>query len=234
MCLADKGWSYMIAEDKEVTIQIKHAQSKKDEKTETPSESGQNLNASHKGGHADLSQKDQKDYCKSSWITHMMSTDQQMYNNVRDYIVTNERIGSLLKDNGFKQNSKSQPTDFLIRIRTKWPRHAICANTTVMQFHEMGIALKAHQKPWGTFAQPQNKHKWPAYSSIPKLLSEESKIPKKSLSLVHHIMKLSTISEKEREKQATLRVRVSSPFFVNNVYKFRLFRCGLRSPAPCT
>ena len=67
-----------------------------------------------------------------------------MYNNVRDYKVSSERIGSLLKENNIKP-SKSKPEDYLVRIRTKWPRHAICANTTVMQFHEMGIALKAHQ-----------------------------------------------------------------------------------------
>ena len=74
----------------------------------------------------------------------MMTTDQQMYANVRDYIVTNERINSILKDNNFKLPKDQNKTNFLIRIRTKWPRHAICANTTVMQFHEMGIALKSH------------------------------------------------------------------------------------------
>lgn len=79
----------------------------------------------------------------------MMSTDQQMYNSVRDYVVQSERIGSLLKDKGQKRKENEK---FLIRIRTKWPRHAICANTTVMQFHEMGIALRAHQKPWQVFA----------------------------------------------------------------------------------
>jgi hypothetical protein len=44
----------------------------------------------------------------------------------------------------------------MLRIKTRWPKKAICANTTVMQFHEMGIALKANQKPWSEFAQPQN------------------------------------------------------------------------------
>jgi len=61
--------------------------------------------------------------CKSSWITHMMSTDQQMYSSVRDYIVTAERIGSLLKDNGWSRKSRDNPNiKYLIRIRTKWPR----------------------------------------------------------------------------------------------------------------
>lgn len=62
----------------------------------------------------------------------MMSTDQQMYSSVRDYIVQSGRIGSLLKDNGYAKYSKNKEQEFLIRIRTKWPREAICANTTVM------------------------------------------------------------------------------------------------------
>ena len=67
-----------------------------------------------------------------------------MYSSVRDYVVTSERIGSLLKDNKYHSEAKKKPNQkYLIRIRTKWPRSAICANTTVMQFHEMGIALRA-------------------------------------------------------------------------------------------
>ena len=76
-----------------------------------------------------------------------------MYNNVRDYIVSSERIGSLLKEYGA---SSKKDIEYMLRIKTKWPKKAICANTTVMQFHEMGIALKANQKPWSEFAQPQN------------------------------------------------------------------------------
>jgi len=70
-----------------------------------------------------------------------------MYNNVRDYIVSSERIGSLLKEYD-KSSSQKKDIEYMLRIKTRWPKKAICANTTVMQFHEMGIALKANQKPW--------------------------------------------------------------------------------------
>lgn len=113
-----------------------------------------------------------------------------MYNNVRDYIVKSDRIGSLLKEN--KINKKSDaPETYLIRIRTKWPRHAICANTTVMQFHEMGIALKAHQQEWNKFALPQHNHFWPAYSSLKKLLSPaDSKIDQETCNKIKTITTL--------------------------------------------
>lgn len=45
--------------------------------------------------------KSSSETCKSSWITHMISTNQQMYSSVRDYIVKSERIGSLLKENNW-------------------------------------------------------------------------------------------------------------------------------------
>lgn len=116
-----------------------------------------------------------------------------MYNNVRDYIVSSERIGSLLKDNRHdykKVRGQDKPQEYLIRIRTKWPREAICANTTVMQFHEMGIALKAAQKHWGEFAKPKRLHKWPAYSSIKLLTSPESKISESDRTLINFIISL--------------------------------------------
>jgi hypothetical protein len=56
--------------------------------------------------------------------------DVQMYNSVRDYVVTAERIGSLLKECKYKNKLKEEK--FLLRIKTKWPKYEICANTTVM------------------------------------------------------------------------------------------------------
>lgn len=118
----------MIAEDIEVTITIKQSSKTYPElkgADQKQCEETNSLNQSTK--------EEQLRYpvCKSSWITHMMSTDQQMYNSVRDYVVNSERIGSLLKEHQRKIKVVSGD-QYLIRIRTKWPRHAICANTTVM------------------------------------------------------------------------------------------------------
>ena len=85
----------------------------------------------------------------------MLSVDVQMYNSVRDYVITSERIQSLLKEHNFKTSLgklESKEEKFLLRIKTKWPKYEICANTTVMQFHEMGITSKANLKPWPQFA----------------------------------------------------------------------------------
>ena len=69
--------------------------------------------------------------CRSSWITHMIQQEQQLYSSVRDYIVPAERIGSLLRDYGIKD--KANPMQkYLLRIRTKTPKDIICAVTTVM------------------------------------------------------------------------------------------------------
>lgn len=91
LCRLEKYWSEMIAEDEEVTIHIKHQSSKNDPRNVTNgSLAGQNptdptpMNSSTRNAPKD---EPKNPICKSSWITHMMSTDQQMYNSVRDYVV---------------------------------------------------------------------------------------------------------------------------------------------------
>ena len=80
-------WLETIAEDVEVTIQIESQPTKEKElleKINGPNKLDPNFPV-----------------CKSSWIGHLIKTDNQMDNSVRDYIVPCERISSLLKENKF-------------------------------------------------------------------------------------------------------------------------------------
>jgi hypothetical protein len=79
-------WLETIAEDVEVTIQIKSYPTKEKEFLEK--NNGYKLDPNFP-------------VCKSSWIGHLIKTDNQMDNSVRDYIVPCERISSLLKEHKF-------------------------------------------------------------------------------------------------------------------------------------
>ena len=107
----------MIAEDVEVIIQIS--------KNKTPViAEGDSLKDKDKD--KDDKDKTAKSYpiCKSSWITHLMTTNNQVYSSVRDYIVSSDRIGSLLKQHNASHKSQ---INYLLRIRTKTPFEEICA-----------------------------------------------------------------------------------------------------------
>jgi hypothetical protein len=78
----------MIAEDVEVTIQIKPIQPAKDKDKELQEKLFGKVEPS-------------LPLCKSSWISHLIMTDNQMDNSVRDYVVPSDRINSLLKEHKF-------------------------------------------------------------------------------------------------------------------------------------
>lgn len=84
----------MIAEDKEVLITTKSEKKAGEQTEEQPATPL--LTEAQSNEKSIIEQKPQLEPCRSSWIKHLMMTDQQMYSSVRDYIVTSNRIGSLL------------------------------------------------------------------------------------------------------------------------------------------
>ena len=97
-----------------------------------------------------------------------------MYSSVRDYLVSGDRITTLVrecknrldkeKDKGLLKRIKTEG-DFLIRVKILLPLSEIMKDMTVNAFNEVGAGKVSKASVWPEFAHPTSKNRWPAFSS---------------------------------------------------------------------